>query len=77
MTRELFVGLTTNLESCIQRYEDDVAEGRQEKDFCHPRSFSTDDIESFFSVLRGILGSPFTLKTIYEQLRSVILWLFH
>ena len=37
----------------------------------HPRASTTDDVESFFSVLRDAVGNKFTLKMVQNEMRKV------
>lgn len=37
----------------------------------HPRSSTTDDVECFFSILRGLVGPNFTLKVVQHAWRKV------
>ena len=61
-TRELFVEVTTNIESQELRRAQNRFLGPE-----HPRAATSDDVECFISILHYKLGRKFTLKRFEEQ----------
>ena len=62
------MALTTTIESREWMRRKYAMEGRPPE---HPRASSTDDVECFFSQLRSMIGSHFTVKEVkYEQSTS-------
>ena len=64
LTREVIVGLVANLESRELRRIEHIQRNIKPE---HPRSSSTDDVESFISLLHEILGLNFDLKQVFSE----------
>lgn len=69
LTREVVVGLVANLESRHLRQMEYVSRGLQPE---HPRSSSTDDVESFIALLHEMLGSIFDAKQFYSEMPKIL-----
>jgi hypothetical protein len=68
LTREIIIGLTTNIESqelrrCEYQSRDLVPE--------HPRASSTDDVEGLVGMLHDMFGPVFDHKTLLDQMPKV------
>ncbi|CAB3993849.1 Hypothetical predicted protein [Paramuricea clavata] len=69
LTREVIVGLVANLESRELRRIEYIQRNIKPE---HPRSSSTDDVESFISLLHEILGLNFDLKQVFSELPKIL-----
>ena len=68
MTTETLIALTTTIESCEWMRRRRASDGLAPE---HPRASSTDDIECLFSVLRNLIGSHFTSKSVMIEWTKV------
>ena len=68
-SKETLLGLLTNLEGTEARRCRRSLERPPE----HPRSYSSDDVECFFSVLRDTIGTNFTTKEVGFGFRKACL----
>ena len=68
-TREIIVGLVANLESRHLREIEYRTRCLQPE---HPRSSSTDDVESFIALLHEMLGPIFDPKQFYSELPKIL-----
>jgi len=68
-TREVVVALIANIETQEHRRQDGVRRALPPE---HPRASSTDDVEGFFSILHGMLGQSFDLKTFFDQYPKIV-----
>lgn len=68
-TREIVIGLVANLESRNLRR---IEYALRNLKAGHPRSSSTDDVESFISLLHEMLGPNFDLKPFFSQLPKIL-----
>ncbi|CAB4027056.1 Hypothetical predicted protein, partial [Paramuricea clavata] len=66
LTREVIVSLLANLESRELRRIEYIQRNIK------PRSSSTDDVESFISLLHEILGLNFDLKQVFSELPKIL-----
>ena len=67
-SREILVALITNIEG-REHHRRRIANSRQKPE--HPRASSTDDVESFFSMMRESIGRNFTTKQVAFNIRKV------
>ena len=67
-SRETLLALTTTIESREWMRRKYAMEGRTPE---HPRASSTDDVECFFSQLRSMIGSHFTVKEVKYAWRKI------
>ena len=68
LTRDCLMAIVADIETRNWRQEFNAANNFPPE---HPRSSTTDDIECFFSILRGTVGKHFTLKQVSLILYSV------
>ncbi len=68
MTRQTLVALTTTIESreWVRRRNNALLLPPE-----HPRASTTDDVECFFSILRNMLGTHFTVKDVRYAWRKI------
>lgn len=69
-SRETLLALTTTIESREWMRRRNAMEGHPPE---HPRASSTDDVECFFSQLRNMVGSHFTVKEVQHAWRKICL----
>ena len=67
-SKETLIALTTNTESVEFKR---IWNMNNQFSIEHPRASTTDDVESFFSVLRDAVGKNFTLKMVQNEMRKV------
>ena len=68
MTKEIIIGLTTNIESQELRRLEYQSRGIAPE---HPRASSTDDAEGLVGMLHDMFGTVFDHKTLLDQMPKV------
>ena len=66
--KETLVALTTDIEG-REGHRREVMNGNQKPE--HPRAFTTDDVECFFSLMRDNIGQNFTTKQVKFNARKI------
>ena len=69
LTRETVVALLTNLTSLEMRREEYQRRGMMPE---HPRSGTSDDVESYISVLHEMLGDVFDMKSFLDSYPKIL-----
>ncbi len=67
-SRESLIEITTNIESQELRRIDNAIIGYEE----HPRASTTDDVESFFSIVHNHFKQAFTLKEFKARWKKMV-----